>query len=79
MNKIVKYMGVYSMMCGKCFKCGGLLFLIVGILLLLQNLNVWNFWGIQWYSAFFIIIGLGSLFSGCCKECKTVRGETKKR
>lgn len=36
----------------------GPLLVIVGILFLLQDLNVWNFWGLSWYSLTLIIVGL---------------------
>jgi hypothetical protein len=57
------------MMCGKCKKCAGILMLIFGLLFLLQNLRVWTFWGIQWYTVLFIIAGFGMIGRSCCKEC----------
>lgn len=36
----------------------GWLVLIVGILFLLQDFGTWNFWGIHWYTAAFVIVGL---------------------
>jgi hypothetical protein len=32
--------------------------LIAGILFLLQDLKIWNFWNISWYTVAFILTGL---------------------
>ncbi|MCF7866880.1 hypothetical protein K9L67_02875 [Candidatus Woesearchaeota archaeon] len=58
------------MCCEKCSKMTGALVLIIGIIFLLGNLKVWNFWGIQWYTVAFILGGFTMLGSSCCKECK---------
>ncbi|MFH1401304.1 MAG: hypothetical protein ABIH41_07345 [Nanoarchaeota archaeon] len=49
---------------------GGLV-LIVGVLFLLRDLTVWNFWNIQWWTAAFLIAGLGALGASCCKMCQS--------
>jgi hypothetical protein len=59
-------------MCGKCGKMMGLLVLIIGVLFLLRDVNVWNFWNIQWWTVAFILIGCAGLCCGCCPECKTM-------
>ena len=59
------------MMCGKCRKGSGWTVLIVGILLLLQNLGVWNIWGIQWYTFAFVLWGLFAIGSSCCSHCNS--------
>ncbi|MBI4453689.1 hypothetical protein HY636_03520 [Candidatus Woesearchaeota archaeon] len=64
------------MCCDKCKKLCGLLFLIAGVLFLLQDLNLWNFWGLNWYTIVFLLVGAGHLGASCCKECKT---EAKKK
>ncbi|MBW2995879.1 hypothetical protein KY332_01125 [Candidatus Woesearchaeota archaeon] len=46
---------------GLCKICA-VVALIVGVCFLLQDLVIWNFWNISWYTAAFIIIGLFSLF-----------------
>jgi uncharacterized membrane protein len=51
----------------------GWLFLIFGVILLLQNLNVWNFWNIQWYTVLFVLMGVGGIASAGCKACQTAR------
>ena len=60
-------------MCNKCHMIGGLLLLIIGVLFLLQDLKVWDFWGLSWYSAFFILMGVVGLASSGCKDCKALR------
>jgi len=49
---------------GKSF---GWTFLIVGVLFLLADLGYWTFFGIQWWTALFIVWGIISL---TCKDCK---------
>ena len=45
----------------------GILLLVFGVIFLLANLGVWTFWGIQWYTVAFILLGIGKL---CWKEKK---------
>ncbi len=42
---------------GLCRFCASLS-VIVGVLFLLQDLGVWNFWNISWYTVGFILAGL---------------------
>jgi hypothetical protein len=51
-----------------CLVCGSsvckgcaFLALISGILFLLQDLGVWAFWNISWYTVGFLIMGIGFL------------------
>jgi hypothetical protein len=56
--------------CGKIF---ALAILAVGILFLLQDLKVWNFWGVSWYTIFFLLIGIKFMMhhhDECCEEKK---------
>ncbi|MBS3121254.1 hypothetical protein J4434_00020 [Candidatus Woesearchaeota archaeon] len=64
------------MMCDKCGKLCGLLLLVIGILFLLQDLAVWSFWNLNWYTVAFLLFGLCHLGKFCCKECKV---EAKKK
>lgn len=59
--------------CDKCMKMGGLLFLILGILFLLQDLAIWNFWNINWYTALFLLAGVMGFAAASCPTCQTVR------
>lgn len=52
---------------------GGISFLVLGVLFLLQDLEVWNFWGISWYSALFVVVGIAHLGSSKCPDCEAVR------
>ena len=42
---------------GLCKGCA-LVSLIAGILFLVQDLGIWNFWNISWYTVGFILVGL---------------------
>lgn len=41
---------------GVCKGCS-LIALVAGILFLLQDLRIWNFWGISWYTIAFLLVG----------------------
>ena len=45
---------------GVCKICS-LVVLVAGILFLLQDLAVWGFWNISWYTVVLVLIGLGGL------------------
>ena len=55
--------------CKKCTLVGGLLMLLAGVLFLLKDLNVWDFWGLNWWTVVFVLWGLGSLGHRSCSEC----------
>lgn len=48
-----------------CLVCGGttlckgcsIIALIAGLLFLLQDLGIWNFWNISWYTVGFLLLG----------------------
>ena len=68
-------------MCKNHMLWGGLLILVVGVLFLLRDLNVWNFWNIQGWSILFLLIGCKMLHlakegSSCCVP---VKPEAKKK
>ena len=58
------------MMCNKCSGITGTIVLIVGILFLLRDFNVWGFWGVSWWSAAFVIFGIAKLCSRSCADCQ---------
>ena len=60
-------------MCNKCMKICGALFVVFGVLFLLQDLGKWDFWGISWYTALFIIVGLASFGASTCADCEMAR------
>ncbi len=57
------------MLCEKCTRMCAVIVLVLGVLFLLQDLAVWNFWNISWYTAGFILAGLGALCSTGCPMC----------
>jgi len=59
--------------CDKCCNGTAWLFLIIGVIFLLGDLSLWDFWGIQWYTALFVILGITWIAKGSCKECKIKR------
>ncbi len=59
--------------CEKCGKVLGILLLVLGVLFLLRDINVWNFWNIQWWTALFILAGVVYLATGSCGDCKKMR------
>jgi len=50
----------------------GALILVVGVLFLLRDLGIWNFWDVQWWTALFLLFGLGKLCGAGCPECKSM-------
>lgn len=65
--------------CKKCMKIGGAIFLILGIVFLLRDLDIWDFWNIQWWTALFVVWGIGSLGSANCPDCQAMRSGMKKK
>ena len=62
--------------CDKCKTAMGIVMLVLALVFLLKDLNVWNFWGINWWTIGFVLMGLCHL-AGChCPECKV---EVKKK
>ena len=52
----------------RCGKAMALVVLVIGVLFLLRDLNVWNFWNLQWWTVGFLLAGIGCLTMGCCPE-----------
>lgn len=59
------------MKCSKCLSTASGLFLIFGIVFLVKNLTSWNFWGIEWYTVFFIVLGMSLGSWQRCASCTT--------
>ena len=51
----------------------GALFLVLGVLFLLQDLGKWDFWNISWYTAVLIVVGVAHVASSKCADCEAVR------
>ena len=67
------------MMCKKCSMMCGLILLILGVLFLLRDLSVWDFWGISWWTALFILFGLVHMCKHSCHDCNSMCSEMKKK
>tara|TARA_Y100000034_G_C6674341_1_gene296212 strand:- start:217 stop:414 length:198 start_codon:yes stop_codon:yes gene_type:complete len=59
--------------CGKCDKVGAGLFLVFGVLFLLQDLGVWAFWNINWWTVVFVLMGVTGCAMAGCKDCKAAK------
>jgi hypothetical protein len=49
---------------------GPLVVLVIGVLFLLRDLNVWDFWNISWWTAVFVLMGLCGLLGTCMGKKK---------
>jgi hypothetical protein len=58
--------------CKKCQGICGFLLLVLGVLFLLRDLNIWGFWGIQWWTALFILLGVATLGARSCPDCQAI-------
>ena len=63
--------------CHKCKSASGWLLLIIGVLFLLNDFDIWHFWGLQWWTVMFLYAGFTGVAMSKCKECIEVR--SKKR
>jgi len=57
---------------------GGAAFLVLGVLFLLVDLGQWDFLGVSWWTALFIVVGVGHLASSKCPDCQMIREGKKK-
>jgi hypothetical protein len=60
----------------------GILLLLFGIGFLLADWGKWDFWGIHWWTAFFILVGIASVGMSMCSDCRalcTPQGKMEKR
>lgn len=65
--------------CAKCTKITAVLFLVIGILYLGQDLSWWTFWTLNWYTTLFLLIGIVKFGHTKCPDCKAIReGKSKK-
>jgi len=59
-------------------KIGGAMFLVLGILFLLRDLAIWDFWNIQWWTALFLVVGVTHYAMSKCPDCEAMRSGKKK-
>ena len=64
--------------CKKCQAMCGWSMVVAGALFLLQDLDLWDFWGISWYTVFFLLFGIGALGMRSCPECQAIMTGKKK-
>lgn len=57
-------------MCEKCSKMSGVLLVVIGVLFLLQDVGIWNFWNLNWYTLAFLIGGLTFVGAASCDKCQ---------
>ncbi len=67
------------MMCDKCKKMMGVLLLVLGIVFLLVDLGKITFWGINWWTALILLMGLAKLCTSCCPMCQAADKKGKKK
>ena len=68
------------MMMHGCKKCKAItlgLILALGVLFLIKDLGIWNFWNINWWTALFLVIGITHIAKGKCKDCQAEMGKKK--
>ena len=63
--------------CDKCMKLCGAVFLLSGVAFLLRDLDIWDFWNIQWYTVLFIFWGIGAFAMMKCPDCQAMRKSKK--
>ena len=65
-------------MCGRCSRVTAGLLLLAGLLFLLVDFGVWGFWGVSWWTAAFLIVGLTHFATSKCDDCGALMGRKKK-
>lgn len=60
--------------CKKCSKICAVLFLVLGLLFLARDLQLWTFFGLQWWTALFLLMGFVGLGASGCPDCQAVMG-----
>ena len=57
--------------CHKCSKITATLFVILGLLFLAADFGWFN-WGLSWYTALFLLLGVTMCAKSGCKDCQKV-------
>lgn len=65
--------------CKKCMGFIGILAIVSGLMFLLRDLNIWNFWNIQTGTVIILLAGFGLFFSSGCTECNPEIKTTKNK
>ena len=65
--------------CKKCQGICGWSMVVAGVLFLLRDLDIWDFWNIQWWTVLFLLMGIGALGMKYCPDCQAMmKGMAKK-
>jgi len=60
-------------LCEKCRLSGGIIFLVLGIVYMLVTYGYWDYFGINFWSIGYIVIGLGFLCEAGCPYCTKLK------
>ncbi|MBS3102595.1 hypothetical protein J4458_04040 [Candidatus Woesearchaeota archaeon] len=60
--------------CKKCTSMCGVLLLALGVVFLLRDVGIWDFWNIQGWTALFLLVGVAALGSSKCPDCQAMKG-----
>ncbi len=58
--------------CAKCHRACGWIVFILGVLFLLRDFGIWDFWGVSWWTALFLVCGFGGIAQAGCKDCQAI-------
>ena len=67
------------MTCGKCSKVCGIGLLAIGLAFLLVDIGTWSFFGISWWTAILLWVGLGHVAKSSCGDCNSCSAPMKKK
>lgn len=56
--------------CAKCVKMTGIVLVLLGLGFLASDLGYWTFWGLNWWTAAFLLLGLNKVMATKCPDCK---------
>jgi len=60
--------------CRKCSSISGWLLLIAGVLFLLKDIGVADWWNISWWSIVLLLAGIGHIGMSHCHDCQEMHG-----
>ncbi len=66
-------------MCRKCTMGSAVLLLLLGAIFLSVDFGFWSFFGISWWTALFLVMGIVFLLKEQCDSCCDLRPKTKKK
>ena len=66
-------------MCSRCTKISAWVFLVLGVIYLIADVTTWDFWGISWWTALFIVFGVIMFATNKCPDCNAMASKEKKK